>query len=72
MLKLKAQQFNISVKTVCSMDLQALLYCSIMIYFWCNILLQYQRCILKKAFVDVVNCCDIYHTYISHGRFIEQ
>ena len=34
MLQVISQKFNISVKKVCSMQLQALLYCNRMIYFY--------------------------------------
>ena len=34
MLQVKSQKFNISVKKVCSMQLQALLDCNRMIYFY--------------------------------------
>ena len=34
MLQIISQKFNISVKKVCSMQLQALLYCNKMIYFY--------------------------------------
>ena len=42
MLQVISQKFNMSVKNVCSMQLQALLYCKRMIYFYvvfyCNTL----------------------------------
>ena len=34
MLQVISQKFNISVKKVCSMQLEALLYCNRMIYFY--------------------------------------
>ena len=34
MLQVISQKYNISVKKVCSMQLQALLYCNRMIYFY--------------------------------------